>query len=268
MLRSVFTKSLRDRRRSLLWWVVGIFAYVLFMDAFWPFVEDQRQQLRQLLDAMPEGLMSVFGVGSGQDLFSAAGYLNSRSFGWVVPVVLSLFAASMGAKTIAGEEEEGTIDLLMANPISRTRVLFDKWAAMTVILVVLGAALLASLLVGDAVFGLGIPADRYFAATLSAVLLGLLFGSIALAAAGLGAGSGVVMGVVTTLVVVSFLLNTLGGLVDWLDTVRMGSPFYYYNASAPLSNGLDSGHAVVLALGIVLAAAVAVIGFRRRDLAT
>jgi ABC-2 type transport system permease protein len=268
VLRSVFTKTLRDRRRALVWWTVGIFAYVLFMDAFWPFVAEQRQQLEQLIESLPEGMMAVFGIDTGEELFSSAGYLNSRSFGWVVPVVFAIYAIGMGARALAGEEEDKTIDLLLANPISRSRVLLEKFAAMLVIMAVLGAALWAALLVGDLLFGLGIAADRYFAATLSATLLGLLFGSVALAAGGLGARAGLIVGLVSTLAVAAFLLNSLGGVVDWLDTARKVSPFYYYDSTRPLLNELDTGHAAVLAGVTLVAVGAAVLGFRRRDLAT
>lgn len=45
------------------------------------------------------------------------------------------------------------------------------------------------------------------------------------------------------------------------------SPWWYYQSSTPLANGTDIGHVIVLALLGVVATAVAVWGFQRRELA-
>ncbi|OQA39767.1 MAG: hypothetical protein BWY52_03039 [Chloroflexi bacterium ADurb.Bin325] len=52
-----------------------------------------------------------------------------------------------------------------------------------------------------------------------------------------------------------------------LKPYRILSPFYYATAADPLANGLNWGHAAVLATLIALFAAVAWATFQRRDLA-
>jgi hypothetical protein len=56
--------------------------------------------------------------------------------------------------------------------------------------------------------------------------------------------------------------------VDVLDTLQPLSPFYHYAVSDPLRNGLDATHALILVGIAAAAAAVAVVAFERRDLAT
>ena len=265
MLRNVFLKSVRDRRKALLWWTVGIFAYIAFMDAFWPFVQDMQGDLEGLLENLPPELMAVVGVNDPTQIFSPEGYLSSRSFGWIVPVVFALYSSALGARAIAGEEEDNTMDVLLANPVSRVTVVVQKFLALALVIAVLGVALFAALVAGDLLFGVGISASRYAAATLAASLLGLVFGTISLAAGAAGAKRGAIVGIVAPIAVAAFLINSLGGLADWLDTARRASPFYYYDASQPLRNGLEPLHALVLAGWILVALAVAVIAFRRRD---
>jgi len=265
LLNSVFSKSLRDRRRSLFWWVGGIAAYVIFLDAFWPFIQDQQEEIGELIDRFPPALLAVFGVDAAGDLFSAAGYLNSRSFGWVVPMVFTIYAAALGARAIAGEEEDNTIDILLANPISRSRLVIEKFAAMAVVMTVLGGALLASLLAGDALFGLGIPAARYLAGSFSAVLLGIVFGGIALVVGATLGSRGPAFGAVAAGSVAGFLLDSLARIVTELKPFQKVSPFYYYGSSELLVRGLNPVHALVLALIALLMLALAVLGFRKRD---
>ncbi len=265
MLRNVFWKSLRDRRRAFLWWTAGMFGYILLSASVYPFVEEQGEQLAPLLENMPKEMLALFGVDNPNAIFTAAGYLNSRTFGWVVPVVFSLYAAALGARALGGEEESGTMDLLLANPVTRRRLAGEKFIAVSVVVLGLSAVLLASLLIWSAIFGLGIAADFFAAACLGAALLGLVFGSLALALNGWGMSRGGAMGVVSGVAVGSFLLSSLGSLADWLEVRRRLSPFFYYSASKPLLAGFDAANLAVLAVTAVALAAIGVWGFTRRD---
>lgn len=268
MLSSVFLKTLRDRRRGLIWWSLGIVLYALFIGAFWPVLEDSRETLQSLLEAYPQELVGLFGVDNADDMFTPAGYLASQAFGWLVPVVFAIFAAAMGAQLIAGEEEAKTLDLLLANPISRGRVVLEKWLALGAVVFVLGSVLFASVLLIDALFGFRIAFDRYLAICIQATLLGILFGSIAFAAGAAGARRGLTLGIVSAAAVATFLINSLGTATDWMETVRYISPFYYYDSHRPLTNGFNWANAGALAIASALALAVARYTLPRRDIGT
>jgi ABC-2 type transport system permease protein len=64
----------------------------------------------------------------------------------------------------------------------------------------------------------------------------------------------------------SYIINGLAPLVDWLQPFQKFSPFYYYNAADPLTNGLDPGHAAILLGLAAVFLAVAIFTFRKRDL--
>ena len=84
MLRNIVFKTLRDRRRSIVWWSVGIFIYTIFVGFFWPILEDQRDALIAFLDAYPTEMFGFFGIETAEEMFTPAGYLNSQAFGWLV----------------------------------------------------------------------------------------------------------------------------------------------------------------------------------------
>lgn len=215
MLRNVFLKTLRDRRRGLFWWSLGILVYALFIGLFWPFLRDSQQELEALVAAYPQELFGLFGIGAADEMFIPAGYLASQAFGWLVPVVFAIYAAAMGAQLIAGEEEAHTMDLLMSNPIPRRRLVWQKWLGLVAAMAVLGVVTLLSSFLADIIFGLAIPWDRYAAVCLQAALLGLLFGSIGFAAGAAGARRGLILGLVSALVVAAFLINSLGTVTNW-----------------------------------------------------
>ena len=265
ILRSVLMKTLRDRRKALIWWSAGSVLYLLFLGGFYPSIAEMEEDLSAVISNYPEALMAMFG-GGGLDIFSPAGYLQTQAFGWLVPLVFAIFAAGMGARAVAGEEEAGTMDLILATPLPRWRLVVEKFAAMAASLLLLAVGLIVGLSLAGAL-GLGVPFGRMVAATVGAALLGLFFGSVALAAGAATGRRGVSQGVMAGLAVATYLLDSLGAVVEALDRWRWLSPFFYYGSNRPLVNGLDPVHTMVLLLATAVALAVAIWSFRSRDIA-
>lgn len=266
MLHSVLLKSVRDVRRGLVWWSAGLVGLVALMVAVYPTVRDN-PDLNRLIEDYPEAFKAFIAFGGEVDYVTAAGYLGSELYSFMIPLLFLVAAIGYGAATIAGEEDRGTLDLLLSEPISRRRVALEKLGALTGELVVLGAVLWTSLWIGAVAVGMEISAAHLAAGTVDAVLLSLAYGTIAFA---LGAATGrrtLAIGVSAAAAVAAYLVNSLAALVDVLETVQPLSPFYHYAVSDPLRTGLDADHALVLLAIAVAAAFVAVATFDRRDIA-
>jgi ABC-2 type transport system permease protein len=266
VLGSVLLKSLRDVRRAFLWWSVGLVGLVSLMVSVYPSVRDNTS-LNKLVNDYPEALKGFVAFGGEIDYISPAGYLGTELFSLMVPLLLLIAAIGAGARAIAGEEERGTMDLLLANPISRRRIALEKLAALVAEIVMLGIVLFAALEIGSRPVALDVSAWHLAAATAGAVLLALSYGTIAFL---LGAGTGQrgrATGITAALAVAAYVLNGLGPLVGAIEPLQKLSPFYHYSASDPLREGLAPGHTGVLIGIAVLAAALAPLAFDRRDLA-
>ena len=265
MLRNVLLKTLRDQRRGLLWWGIGLVVLAASMMAFYPSFADA-SEFDDLLDEMPEALSKVF-LGEVSDLTSPEGYLNSQLFVLFLPLLFMIFTIAQGSSAIAGEEDRGTLDLLLSNPVARWRVVADKFGAMAITTLMLAFVFWVAMAIGAVVAGMDIGMWLMAQATLSTALLGLVFGALALA---LGCATGkrsVCFGVASALGTGAYFLNALAPLVEVLEPSRKLSPFYYYIGADPLTNGLDLGHVAVLIglAGVLLA--VGLVTFNRRDLA-
>jgi ABC-2 type transport system permease protein len=264
VLRDVFLKSLRDVRRGFVWWSLGLVGYVTLIVAVWPTVRDN-PALAKLHETLPEELKAFVSFGGEFDYSTPTGYLGGELFSFMVPLLLIVASIGAGARALAGEEERGTLELLLGNPISRTRLTLEKLAALTVEVAGLAIVLFVTLLAGAAAASMDVSAGHLAAATLSALLLALAFGAVAFA---LGAATGhaaLAIGLSAAGAVAAYLVNGLAPLVHAIDSLRWLSPWYHYVAGDPLRQGISGWHALVL-LGIaVVAAAVAVATFDRRD---
>jgi ABC-2 type transport system permease protein len=266
MLRSVYLKSLRDMERSVVWWSLGLVAMAALMIAVYPTIRDN-PELNDLVQQYPEALKAFIAFGGDVDYASGAGYLGSELFSFMVPLLLSVAAIGAGARATAGEEEAGTIELLLSNPVSRRRLVVEKAAALATETVLLAFVLWISLLVGVEIVGMDLSAAHLAAATAAAALLAFSFGAIALLAGAVTGRRSAAIGIPAAVGVAAYLVSSLGSLVDVLGFARNGSPYYHYVASDPLRHGLGLEHAGFL-LGVgILAAGLAVFAFERRDLA-
>jgi ABC-2 type transport system permease protein len=266
VLRSVLTKTLRDQRRPLVWWGVGVTALVLLEVLVYPTVRD-KPELNKLVQDYPDVLKALIGAGENVDFLSGPGYLTTELFSFLVPLILLILAIGMGAGAIAGEEERGTLDLLLAHPVSRSRVVGEKFAALTLVVSALGVVLVIALWASAAIVDLEISVARLAEASAAAVFLAVAYGTLALLAGCVTGRRSISIGATAALAFAAYVLNSLGTLVGGLEPYRKLSPFYHYAAGEPLRNGLGAVHVAVL-LGIAAALALlAVVAFERRDVA-
>ena len=265
MLRNVLLKTLRDQRRALLWWGLGLVGVAIMTLLFYPSLRDT-PELNDIFEQMPEALSRAF-LGEFTDLTSPEGFLNTQVFVFFGPLLFIIYAVAFGSGTIAGEEARGTLGLLLSNPVARWKVLTQKFGAMAIATLLLAVIFWAGLALGAILVDMEISFIRLAIATFSAALLGLAFGALALALGCLRGNRGLSLGGASALAVVTYLLNSLGPAVDAVQPFTRLSPWYYYISADPLTNGLNLAHATVLIGLTVVALAVALVTFERRDLA-
>jgi ABC-2 type transport system permease protein len=184
------------------------------------------------------------------------------------PVLVLLYAVGAGSSAVAGEEDRRTLDLLLTTPVTRSRVVVDKALAMVAGTLGLAALLGLALVAEGALAGMDLPAGNVAAAMLHLALLGLVFGSMSLAIGAATGRLGLSRGIPVFLAVVTYVVNGLGGLVDWLTPAQKLSPFYQYAAHDPLRNGVSLPAVAVAVATVVVLVVVAVVGFDRRDIAS
>lgn len=264
MLRSVFLKTFHDQRASLLGWLAAIALIDLMYAAIWPSVRNQ-PSLDDYLDRLPDAFRALFAA-TGADLSTPEGYIQIELMSFLGPILVILYAVGQGSRAVAGEEERRTMDLLLATPVSRVRVLLEKTAAVVVGTLGIAAATGAALVLEGRLFDMVIPTDKVAAAMLHLALLGLVFGALALAIGAATGSTGLSRGVPAVVAVVAYMVHGLGPMVEWLKPVQSLSPFHQYIAHDPLRTGVSWPAVAVAVATVVMLTVVAVWGFSRRDI--
>jgi ABC-2 type transport system permease protein len=217
--------------------------------------------LLDLGESLPDSMLAFFG---GGDLTTPEGYYQIETLGLVAPIAVMVVTILLGAKAVAGEEADRTMGLLLANPVSRSRVLAEKTVPMVLFGGAVGLATCAGIAAGNAISGLGMSYLNILATSVLLTLIGLLFGALALlvSAATGSVRTGAV--VAAGLAVVAHVVNALAELSDagWGAL----SPFHYYLGSDPMINGMNWTDAGILTAITLVLLALAFPAFNRRDL--
>ena len=264
IITSVVLKTLREQRRSLVNWGIGLVAMAVMMSALYPSIASM-PSIDKYIQEIPEGMKGF--LGGITDYASPVGYFGTELFSFMVPLLFLIFGVGFGAGAIAGEEEKGTMDFLLANPIPRWSVVVAKFGAMTVGMLLLGLFFWAGMAVCVLVINIDISLLKIAEATFGALMLALVFSTLALLLGSFKGNRGMALGISGGIGVSTYLLNALGGLVDKLKDYRFLSPFYHYMEPNTLKNGIDPEHLLVLVGLVFLFFVVSIPVFTRRDIA-
>ncbi|MVU78381.1 ABC transporter permease subunit [Nocardia sp. ET3-3] len=261
MFATVYRKCLRDQRRGLLGWSIGIVALVLLESALWPSISNI-SGLKQLLESYPESLRKLFAI---DEFTSGTGFLNTELYSMMLPILFLVFAISRGARAIAGEEESGTLEVLLITRVTPVRLLLEQSAVLITGLTVLGTVLFATVVACSAVFGMHVGLGAAATGSVAMIALAAPFGGLALA---VGAATGrrlVALATASVAAVGAYVLYAASKIVESVRPWGPWSPFQQALADGPMGAGLRLGY---LWLGMVAAAFVvaALAVFDRRDI--
>lgn len=263
LLRNVFTKSLWDSRRSLIGWTVAIVGVGAMYGAFWPSV--QSPELAQAMESYPKAIKDALDF----DLLSAAGYLRGSVYGLLVPLLVAIFAIAAGTRAVAGDEEAGTLDLVLAYPVGRVQLALQRFAALTVEIGIACLLLFGAMVAMTGPFEFdGISAAEFAATNLQLALFGICFGALAFAIGAATGSRSLALWVSATIAVLAYVAKALLPQVQGLGWARDLSPFQWFIGGDPLTNGLQVGGCLLLLGTSAALVALGTSTFTRRDLAT
>lgn len=243
MLDNVFLKTLRDYRNALIWWAIGIVGLCLYLMYFYPYITKTTGFI-DVIEYLPPIIKNL--IGDQLQLRTPEGFFSVQPFSMMAPLLFLIFGITKGGNTIAGEREKGTLDLLLANPLPRWRLVVEKFAAIGVAFLILTIIFWIGMISGSLIFNIKINAMRLAEAIISCFMLGMVFSSLTMAVSCLYLQKKMSYGLVSGFAVIAYLVNAYAPMVNMLKPYRIFSPFYYYNGASPLINGLNIAHFLVL----------------------
>lgn len=185
----------------------------------------------------------------------------------MLPLLAIVLAIGSGARTLAGEEDAGRLELVFAYPLRRRDAVLAKGAAVGLEVTLFCVAAYSALALASPTFGLDLPFGRLAAGVLGVGVLAVLHGWLAVAVGAAWPSRTLAIGVPAALAAGAYLVGGLHDLAAWLDPLRFASSFWWVG-QAPLSNGISWWHPGVVGLAAAATLAAGAWLIERRDLET
>lgn len=256
----ISAKTLRDYRTSFVSAGVVLLLMAVFAISIYPSYSEGLEGLE-----LPSGLEGF--LGEAESITSPEGFISAEFFSWI-PLLLIVIAVIAGTGITAGDEAAGTLELLLAQPVSRRRVLLERSAGAAAGVILAALAGMPGFIVTKLIVDFDVSNWRLLAASINMIPPTLLFLAFSLwmsttlptrtAASTLSIG----------LVVATYVMNLVGSSVASLEWLRWFSPFYWSDASRVLIHGFDFARAGGLLVVGVLFLLLALRSFERRDIAS
>jgi polyether ionophore transport system permease protein len=264
---SVFGKTLRDSRRAILL-VGGILALVLVVVSQGIVTQfstpESREEIVNLINAVPPILQGL--AGPVVNVGTLGGYLSYK-YGTFFPLVASLWSILALSGTLAGEARRGSLEFVVAGPISRRRIALEKLSGHLVALAI--ATLLVFLAIVIAGRGGTLPGDEI--PPIAAAGYALWLGTLALAAGALAfalsqfVGRGSAIGLAGAVMFAGFIVNGYRSAIPALAPFADLTWFGWTAAHIPLAGRYDWTSVAITAIVAVVFIVIGVEAFVRRD---
>ncbi len=215
--------------------------------------------------AFPEELMN-FGSGS---LFTLPGAIT---LGVQHPLgigLIAIFAVGASATAVAGERARGTLEVLLARPISRLALYASILVALLAAVLIVLLAILGGMLAGTAIQGITDEVDLGLMplVVLNGFGLWAAFTTFGMAASVSFDRPGPAIGLSLAYLIVNYFLEIIGSL--WTDAAFLQdySLFHHFNPGQILTGELQPLDLVIVFAAALVPIVYAIIVFPRRDLA-
>lgn len=261
---TIFRNAITRYRGQILGWGLSLGALCLYMARFYETIAKQKDAYMSFVESFPKELIAFFTNGDAMEMFTPSGYLNIEYFSYM-PIIIGIFVILAGSGMLSGDEESGTMDLILAHPVSRTKLFTGRILAFLIALISILALNWLGFLIGLPGSGLGLNAlevGRPFISLFGALSF---FGALALLMSMLlpsrrmaAMTSGIVM-------VASFFITALARMDKNLEKLADISPLNYYQGGLAI-DGLKWGWAIGLVGISVLFVLIAWWRFERRDI--
>lgn len=259
---AILWKTLYQKRIAILMWALGAMAMVWLVLVFYPSFSEG-DALEDLAKTLPPSLQSL--VGDPANLKTVGGYIDAQVMQLRIPMVTIVMAIIFGIGLSAGDEERGTLATVLAQPVSRTRVFLEKYAALVVSVGAVHLAVFASILATLAMISESYSASLIAQAVFGCFVLTMVFGTLAFSIGFLTGKRGLATAIASVAAFGGLLIDSLAPSVAALQDVEKWLPYYYYTNPSIALHGLDwvgiAFHMLWVSVALLLGWAT----FRHRD---
>lgn len=211
-------------------------------------------------------LVNSLGGGDAEFMTTPLGMLNVGYFTWMI-LVLGGYAIYYGINITVMEEDRGIMDMVLATPINRWKVIVEKFLAFALLLAVSVVIGNVAILFFAGIFETfrGIDTSRVTEASFNFLPTSLLLMGVTTALGVIFRRRGTTLSLAVGFMAGSFLVDMIARNVPDVIGLQAVSFFTYYDSARVLQYGLVWTNVILLVSVALLCGGVALWRWQRRD---
>jgi ABC-2 type transport system permease protein len=266
---AIIKRVFLDKWRSVLIYIFSSIAFSEMYVALYPMLRDQLTNLEGFMQAFPKEFMEPFGFTAETMSFATVeSLMATEMFSLIWPIILIILAASLAGYNFSQDIEKGTIELTLAQPISRLKIFLARYSAGSFLLVIFVLATVFGIIPLAVMHGVEFNFEAYVKMSILGTLFALAIYSVACFFSVLFSEKGKTTFGVVGVLITMYAIKIVSGLKDELEGLKYSSFLYYFDTGAALVRREYQDWSLIVFLAtIVIFFLLALVRFVKRDIA-
>lgn len=267
---ALITRTIKSNRTLLLANILICALFVWMFAVFFPTMLENAQELQEAFESYPKDFLKAFDITDMGSMFASfEGFLAVEYYSIIWPIVAIILVLSCGSAAIAGEVDRGTIEILLAQPLSRVRLFFAKYIAGVVIIAALVLFSNLSVAVFSELYNVGYQWRSLWMISALGFLFSLALFSVTMVFSSLFSSRGKVASLMGGVVIVMYGLDLVSKFKESVEGFKYLSFFHYFDHNAALIDHQIAPLTIAVFLGVsVVCTLMGLVVFEKRDIAT
>jgi ABC-2 type transport system permease protein len=265
----IFWRFIKDKKYIFVGYLIGSVAFLEMYVALFPsFSKVAQDKINLLMQSYPKEIWTVMGLDPAKLSFGhIESFVATEQYSFIWPILLIILAISLANAAIVSDIEKGTIELILAQPISRLKIYLSRYLAGAAILTVFVFSSVYAIIPLTKIHHVPMYCQNNLTIAISGLLLSLSIYSIAMFASSIFSDKGKVSFITAGFVILTYVLNILAGLKDALKDLKYVSFFHYYSAMTNFVDNQFVAYSFWFFMGLILAfSLLGALWFNRRDI--
>jgi len=262
---TVFTEMVRRHWRGVFYWGGGLGLLGFYMVLFSADANILEQYVG-LIEALPPEFGAALGVQDIEILTTPEGFISFGYFTYGV-LIVAVYGLLSGMNVTANDEDDGIMDVMLALPIPRSRIMLEKFFVYALFIVLMVVVSWVAVAIGIVIASSEANLGTMFIAAMGMVPLGLVTLTVAALLGVIFRRKFLALGAASAFVAMSFVFKLIGDAVNHAIADIMGavSFFSYFQPNEILTEGLVISHIIILLVVALLGAVGSLYLWERRD---
>lgn len=261
----LMARSIKSKRLQwLIYCAIGLLFMVMYIASF-ETVQSMAQEYNKVLESMPKGVLAAFNI--SQSAPTLVGFLATKHFGFVWPLMLLMMMIAFAGFSIAREIETKTMGLILSQPIRRSVLYLARFSAGVIgILIFIVTTELVTLPLGI-LFGYEVDIPQLLMIAVLGFMFGLAVLALSLFFSAITSNTAKVAGIVGGIMLIMYVFTIVAALSDSFELLKYFSFFHYFATNDIVANNAIGWQPFAVYGGTAIVTTIAgLIAFEKRDI--